>query len=232
MKISIVVLSILLFVCASIGFSQSFAVSVTANAPTIQSNGYNHYVHLSWQATKEIGFDHYLLQRSLAIGSSFIDDTLWQDLAKVDTVSTTDTVKFYSYSDYTISAAMYDYRLTLLIDDTPRVFISLGRISVPMVSGVNTLTSSNTPLDFQCLKNYPNPFNPTTTIIVELQETKQVSLAIYDLLGRQIESLVNGLLTRGTHRYQWDASHCSSGTFLCVLRSSDGAKVAKLILQK
>jgi hypothetical protein len=232
MKNRILVLSILMFVWALVGFSQPFAVSVTANTPIIQSNGYNHYIQLGWKSSREIGFGYYLIQRSVAVGSSFLNDTLWQDVAKVDTRSTTDTIKSYSYSDYSIALVTYDYRLTILINDTPRIFISFGRISTQSNTSVKTLSTSNIPTEFQCISNYPNPFNPTTTIVVQLQETEQVSLAIHDLLGRQIESLVNGLLTRGTHRYQWDASHYSSGTYLCVLHSSDGVKVTKLVLQK
>lgn len=63
-------------------------------------------------------------------------------------------------------------------------------------------------------QNYPNPFNPTTTISFGLPRASNVKLIIYDALGREVASLVNGHLTGGYYQYQWDASGLSSGMYI------------------
>jgi CubicO group peptidase (beta-lactamase class C family) len=68
-------------------------------------------------------------------------------------------------------------------------------------------------------QNYPNPFNPTTTIQYTLPEDGNVRLTIYDILGREIATLVNERQSAGEHRTQFDASRFASGVYFYVLES-------------
>ena len=74
---------------------------------------------------------------------------------------------------------------------------------------------------FHLDQNYPNPFNPTTTIGFELPERSEVTLEIYDSLGRYITTLVNGQLEAGSHQHQWNAETdgVSSGTYIYRLEA-------------
>ncbi|MEW5800385.1 MAG: T9SS type A sorting domain-containing protein [Bacteroidota bacterium] len=88
-------------------------------------------------------------------------------------------------------------------------------------------------------QNYPNPFNPTTTIKFGLPEAGNVTLKIYDALGREVATLVNNQLTAGYYSYEWNAGHLASGVYIyrmTAVSSNDKAKpfneVKKLLLMK
>ena len=67
--------------------------------------------------------------------------------------------------------------------------------------------------------NFPNPFNPATTISFELPEASQIALVIYDVLGREVTRLVEGPLEAGRHSVTWEAGHLPSGTYFYELTS-------------
>jgi len=74
------------------------------------------------------------------------------------------------------------------------------------------------PVQFN-LRNYPNPFNPITTIRYEIPWDSQTKLIVYDITGREIAKLVNKVQKAGIHRIQFDASQLSSGIYLYQLQS-------------
>lgn len=67
---------------------------------------------------------------------------------------------------------------------------------------------------FELHGNYPNPFNPVTTISYSLPEAMQVSVEVYDVIGRRVAELVNSRQTSGTHNVVWDARSIASGTYI------------------
>jgi hypothetical protein len=69
------------------------------------------------------------------------------------------------------------------------------------------------------MQNFPNPFNPSTTIPFDVPAgmATQVQLRIYDMLGRQVASLVNEVMNPGHHFVSWGASQCSSGAYVARL---------------
>ena len=86
--------------------------------------------------------------------------------------------------------------------------------------------------EFTFHPNYPNPFNPTTTLAFELPIPGAVRLEVYDLIGRRVAVLVNENLTAGSHSISWDASSLSSGVYLARLVTADGVYTRKLTLIK
>lgn len=86
------------------------------------------------------------------------------------------------------------------------------------------------PCHLQLVKTYPNPFNPSTTIQFELARAAHIQLTAYDIQGRQVALLVNGLLSSGTHDVTWDCTSCSSGIYLIELRSEGQVQVEKAML--
>lgn len=81
-------------------------------------------------------------------------------------------------------------------------------------------------------QNYPNPFNPSTTIRFQLPTQMNVNLSIYDILGRQVGVVFNGLKSEGTHSIQFDASNLASGIYFYRLTTSDGVLTRKMTLIK
>jgi hypothetical protein len=86
--------------------------------------------------------------------------------------------------------------------------------------------------DFSLSQNYPNPFNPTTTIKYYIPNAVSVKLIIYDLLGREIKTLVNDFQQRGEHSIEFDGSSLSSGVYFYSLMAGDFMQTKKLILMK
>ena len=99
------------------------------------------------------------------------------------------------------------------------------------------------PVEFELFQNYPNPFNPTTMIQFSLPPGVETlpgrthlagghatSLRIYDLLGREVATLVNEAKQPGTYTVQWDASGYSSGMYLCRLSTTNFVQTRKLLL--
>ncbi|MBN1480704.1 T9SS type A sorting domain-containing protein [candidate division KSB1 bacterium] len=88
------------------------------------------------------------------------------------------------------------------------------------------------PQDFVLFQNYPNPFNPTTTISFLLANQSYATLKIYDLYGREIAVLVDGLQSAGQHEVQFDGSGLPSGLYFVRLQAGLYAKTIKMLLAK
>ncbi|MGN8224918.1 CotH kinase family protein [Gracilimonas sp. BCB1] len=87
---------------------------------------------------------------------------------------------------------------------------------------------------FELYQNYPNPFNPTTTISYRLDKPGRVKLTVYDIMGREVAVLENGVKPQGTHSLSWDASSgkFSSGVYLYKLDAGNQTMIRKLTLIK
>lgn len=88
------------------------------------------------------------------------------------------------------------------------------------------------PKEFALDQNYPNPFNPTTTIAFSLPEARNVSLKVYDMLGREVANLVERNLEAGQHKFSWDASNLASGTYLYRMVAGNFTSVKTMVLVK
>jgi photosystem II stability/assembly factor-like uncharacterized protein len=94
--------------------------------------------------------------------------------------------------------------------------------SVIGISGNSNITVK----EFLLQQNYPNPFNPATNIKFQLPNLSNVRLAIYDMLGGEIEVLVNGELKPGAYSVEWNAADYPSGVYFCLLQA-DGRRISK-----
>jgi photosystem II stability/assembly factor-like uncharacterized protein len=81
-------------------------------------------------------------------------------------------------------------------------------------------------------QNYPNPFNPSTVINFELNSTGEVLLQVFDLLGREVATLVNSRVTAGSHSVNFDASRLSSGVYVYRLQAGNQVMSRKMVLLK
>ena len=92
--------------------------------------------------------------------------------------------------------------------------------------------SEAVPSSFALEGNYPNPFNPTTTIPFALPEASQVTLAVYDLLGRRVAVLVEREMAAGRHEAVFEAGHLSSGVYLVRMQTEGFSQVRRMTLVK
>lgn len=104
--------------------------------------------------------------------------------------------------------------------------------------GPVSVTVSPMPTEFVLEQNFPNPFNPATTINFALPEANEVTLAIYTTTGQLVRTLVRGQVSAGNHSVSWNAlddsgARVASGVYLYTLKTSSGVlQKKKLILMK
>jgi hypothetical protein len=99
-------------------------------------------------------------------------------------------------------------------------------------SSVETDLGAAIPSEFNLAQNYPNPFNPTTTIKFSVPKTSNVNLSVYDVLGKQVAILENGIKTAGTYSVTFDAVNLTSGIYFYKLETERGVITKKFTLVK
>ena len=100
-----------------------------------------------------------------------------------------------------------------------------------LLTGVATQTTS-VPNKFALSQNYPNPFNPSTQISYVLAAKGLATLKVYNIIGQEVSTLVNGVETAGSHEVKFDASRLSSGVYFYTLRSGNSIETMKMLLMK
>lgn len=100
------------------------------------------------------------------------------------------------------------------------------------LSSMGITNSKSAPRDFYLSQNYPNPFNPTMVINYQLPVASNVVLKIYDVLGREVETLVDGRQTGGTHLVTFRADNLPSGVYFYSITAGAFHQVRKMVLVK
>ncbi|MDW8018555.1 MAG: alkaline phosphatase D family protein [Chloroherpetonaceae bacterium] len=109
----------------------------------------------------------------------------------------------------------------------PALFRANGQAASSVIEREDTQ-----PRDFKLEQNYPNPFNPTTTIRYSIPSTQQVTLRIYDALGRSIITLVNERQSAGTYTVRFNAGDLASGVYFYQLQAGSFSDAKKMMLVK
>jgi hypothetical protein len=99
------------------------------------------------------------------------------------------------------------------------------------VIGINPV-SSEIPGSFRLYQNYPNPFNPVTNIKFDIPKSSPVKIAVYDISGREISTLVNEQLSAGSYDINWNGSEHASGVYFYKLETGSFTEVKKMVLVK
>lgn len=92
--------------------------------------------------------------------------------------------------------------------------------------------SGEVPGNYSLSQNYPNPFNPATKIRFNLPKNSEVRLSVFDMTGREVETLVNGVLPAGTFEADWNPAELSSGIYFYTLKTADFSETKKMIFLK
>ncbi len=112
-----------------------------------------------------------------------------------------------------------DTVLSVMFDAVPNA----GIVTIMRAGATVGVRDGNpAPAEFGLLQNYPNPFNPSTTISYQLPSSMHVKLTVFDLLGRQVETLVNERENAGNHSVVFDASNLPSGVYFSQLSGTSG----------
>ena len=177
-------------------------------------------VTLKWQTATE--WENYGFSIERATPSDYTEaDTTWREIGFVDGAGTVFLPQDYMFEDTDLGVAgTYFYRLRQMDYD--------GTEDLIYAQPVNILA----PDEFKLGYNFPNPFNPTTTIPYQLSVESQVKIQVYDLVGRLITTLVDDRMAPGRHVVTFDGSRFASGTYLVRMVVQGKAFTNKMILIK
>ena len=100
------------------------------------------------------------------------------------------------------------------------------------IASVVLHSESETPVGFSLGQNYSNPFNPSTMIGFSLERAQAITLTVYDVLGREVRVLADGVQPAGRYSVSFDASGLVGGTYLYVLRTEQNVSAKKMTLLK
>lgn len=120
----------------------------------------------------------------------------------------------------------YHRDLTVLIDAYTGVLLFT---SVP--TSIENPTEEQ-PTSIELSQNYPNPFNPSTKISFNLPLSSHVKLTVYDMVGKEVATLADGMFPVGTNNLSWDAANMASGVYIYRLQAGDQILVRKMTLMK
>ncbi len=109
-----------------------------------------------------------------------------------------------------------------------------GTIIKTITGGITTINSlaNEAPSSFSLYQNYPNPFNPNTKINFDIPKSSYVKIIIYDMLGKEIVTLVNEKLTPGTYSVDWNASDFPSGIYFYRMQSGNFNQTKQMLMIK
>ena len=175
-------------------------------------------VELNWSTATETNNQGFEVQRKA-------EDSEFEKLGYVAGFGTTTETKTYTYSDEKVSSGSYTYRLKQIDFDGSYEYSPEVEVDV------------TTPAEYALEQNYPNPFNPNTTIKYSIPVDGFVKLAVYNLLGEEVATLVNNIQKAGRYEVGFDGSDLpdgkaglSSGVYIYRIETTNFASSKKLIL--
>ena len=139
------------------------------------------------------------------------------------------TFKYYYTLSNTVNARFVKF--STLAQSGAWVFVDEYEVLAPVVTGIKTQTST-VPKTFALSQNYPNPFNPSTNINFSLEKPSNVTLAVYNILGQKVATLVNSYMQAGSYTYQFNASKLASGIYIYRIEAGNFVSAKKMILMK
>jgi uncharacterized protein YjiK len=200
-------------------------ISLPVELSSFTADLFGNHIWLEWTTESElenIGFEIYRSEKengNYSIISSYIDND------ELEGLGNSSTGHRYSYlDDSVIPGQTYWYKLA--DQDIHGISTFHGPVSISI--NLNT----NQPSVFQVFPNYPNPFNPSTSIRYQLPVHSDVEISIFNNLGREIVTLVSEAQSAGHHQVEWDASGYASGIYYYVIKANSYQDVKKMVLIK
>ena len=176
-------------------------------------------VQLNWSTATETNNQGFEVQRNY-------NQSGWTLLGFIDGNGTTTEPQTYSFTDNNVKEGSYSYRLKQIDYD--------GSFNY---SDIVEVTVGNIPDEYKLLQNYPNPFNPSTMIRYQVPQKSNVTIKVYNLLGREIKTLFNGPVQPGYHDVEWNGLNnhgiqMSSGIYIYRMTAGTFTGSGKMILMK
>ncbi|OIP60358.1 MAG: hypothetical protein AUK34_06455 [Ignavibacteria bacterium CG2_30_36_16] len=179
-------------------------------------------VTLSWQTVTELNNSGFDVER-LKNDNPGMQQRDWTIVGFIKGKGNSTVLNFYSFDDVVNYGGEFSYRLKQIDYDGSVEYSSIVKVSV------------TSPDEFTLSQNFPNPFNPSTTIAFSIPVASYVNLKVFDILGREVVTLINGNLDAGKHSVNFDAASAgglSSGLYLYQLNAGSFSSAKKMNLLK
>jgi hypothetical protein len=181
---------------------------LTINAEVMDNN-----VNLYWITTTESNNKGFEIQKK-------VSNNEFKNIGYTPGYGTTTEIKSYSFTDYKVPTGKHIYRLKQIDFDGSYEYSREVEVDV------------TSPMEFSLDQNYPNPFNPTTTIKYAVPKTVNVDLKVFDILGREVKTLVNETKSAGYYEVQFNANSLAGGVYFYRLKAGEYIKTGKMLLLK
>lgn len=178
-------------------------------------------VTLEWSTATEIDNYGFEIERSLTQTLSEGEDfNNWEKVGFVEGHGNSNSPKEYSFTDIPQGGTKFQYRLKQIDKDGKYEYSSSVSIEI------------NAPNQYSLKQNYPNPFNPSTKIAYSIPNDGFVTLKVFDVLGREVASLVNENQKVGSYEVLLDGSLLVSGLYICKMSSDIYSSSIKMLMLK
>ena len=213
-------------------FGKQLAVPITATGKTYVSGAYPP----QWTNWVKVDLRNYNIDASTSFVVSFVIDGTYQTGVSTGPNRVMSTYQPSSNSlTYTTNGGVRKWYNFTVDDISPQdsLIVYLIRAYVSIPTGVKDVIELM-PSSFKLAQNYPNPFNPSTVINYQLPVSGHVSLKVYDMLGREVATLVDEFQQAGNHNSQFSISNSqlSSGIYFYTIRAGNFVETKKMVLMK
>jgi hypothetical protein len=189
-----------------------------------------------WLLNDNKSFIHTVDNLNLSGSNSYLDNPLTNNNPDANILVTSLLGSYFDHVQgvfYDVSQqkwALYNEDLTdYTVGITYNIYVANSSgLPTPVEEENNPITVTN----FELQQNFPNPFNPITQIRFSLAEQSQVTLKVYNILGKEITTLVNEVKGAGVHEISFDGSGLSSGVYFYTLQAGKSTQTRKMILMK
>ena len=197
-----------------VGFINVLPVELSSFTAALNEND----ITLSWKTSTEVNNRGFEIEKK--ISEATVLDNNWNKIGFVKGNGNSNSPKGYSFVDKNLTGGgKYQYRLKQIDND--------GRFKYSNIIEVEVMPNENS-----LLQNYPNPFNPVTNFKFQIIKPGLVTLKIYDMLGKEVSTIVNEELKAGYYSYKWDASKLASGIYFYRITAGSYTEVKKMLMIK
>jgi hypothetical protein len=187
------------------------SLSVTLSTFTVSTN--RTLVSLTWRTETEINNYGFEIERKS-------ENVSWQKIGFIEGHGTSDAPHDYQFTDKVLQTEKYCYRLKQIYDGGNYEYSTVEEADV----------NAEPPQKYALHQNYPNPFNPSTTIEYDLPIDTHIKIVLFDLLGKQVRTLVDEDKSAGSYEIEFDATGLTNGIYFYSLQTGEFTQTKKLLL--
>lgn len=184
-------------------FSNIVSGNIPVELTSFSASALENAIELRWSTATETNNAGFEIERRT-------DKKSYEKIGFIQGKGTTSEIQSYSFVDNNVQNGKYYYRLRQIDLDGSFEYSNIVEVNFGI------------PNQFVLQQNFPNPFNPATTINFQLSEKSDVSLKVYNILGKEVAELFKGNLDGGSHSFNFDAGSLASGIYFYTVSTSSG----------